>query len=378
MWWLISLVVVVALLLGASYFWARQRATAGEEPAGLSRMPRIWQLVEAMALVGVVFVLAGGGIAAGERWQYLSDWGHVTVFAVAAALFLIMALRMQRFDLPALDRLTSAAWLFCLGCVAAAVAIAVHDVYGHGGPVTTLATGLVISAGSIGLWLTFRHEWQMGALFAGLTITLCGAILTVTGTAPPWLAVALGLWALGVGWTILGNWYPDPLWTTVPLGTALGLLSPAFVVWDHGWVFAIGMLTAAAAMAASVPLKNGLLLTAGTVTLAGYLIAAVARYYRVLFGLPGTLAIAGVLVLALAVLTARIWHNTRPPDDELKDLISQLPQRPITRPPVPRRPAPLPPAPLPPAPLPPAPRHPVPRSPVPRQPVSRPPVPRTS
>ena len=364
MWWLISLVVAVALIFGAFYFWARQRARGGEVQASQPSMPRIWQVVEALTLVGIVFVLAGGGIAAGERWQYLSDWGHVTVFAVAAALFLIMALRMERFEVAALERLTSVSWVFCLGCAAAGASIAVHDVYGRGGPVTTLATGLVISAGSIGLWLTFRHEWQMAALFAGLTITLCGSILTVTGTAPPWLAVALGLWALGVGWTILGMWYPDPLWTTVPLGAAFGLLSPAFVVWDHGWVFAVGILTAAAAMAASVPLKNGLLLTFGTVTLAGYLIATVARYYQVLFGLPGTLVIAGVLLLALAVVTGRLWHGTRLPEDDLRDLIRQLPQRPITRPPVPRRP--------------PVTKPPTPRPPAARPPAARPPVPRTS
>lgn len=330
--WLISLVVAVALIFGGFYYWARHRALVAAEPHGQPSVRRLWLLVEALTLVGAVFLLAGGSIAASENWQNLSDWGHVTIFAGAGVLFLMIGLRLRRITQSAVARVTGTVWLACVGCIAAATAIAAHDVYAQRGPVTTLATGIAISACSAALWLAFKHEWQMAGLFSGMTITICGAILTVTGTASPWLAVSLGMWALGLGWTILGRWYPDPLWSSVPLGTALALISPSFSVWDHGWVFVVAIVTAAAAMAASVPLKNSMLLIAGTISLACYIVAAVARYHRALFGLPGTLAIAGILILAIAVVTARIWHATLPPDDGgLEDLIGQPPRPPIPR-----------------------------------------------
>jgi len=275
---------------------------------------RVLLLAEALALMGSLFLLAGGSVAASERWRELTDWGRVSIFAGAGILFLLLGLRLRHFTQPAVQHVAGFAWLASLASIATAVGIAARDAYAQSGEVTALATGVAISAYSAGLWLAFRHEWQLAGLFAGLTTTICGAILTVTGSSAPWLAVALGLWALGLGWTLLGMWYPDPLWTTVPLATAFALIAPAFAVWNHGWVFAVGIITAAAALLASVPLRNTLLLMAGTAALTGYLMAAVVRYHRVLLGLPATLAICGVVLLALALAGALVWQAIRPTD----------------------------------------------------------------
>ncbi len=323
--WLIALLVVVALIFGAFYLWARRRATAGAEPHE-GRLSKRWVLLltEALALIGGIFLLAGGSIAASERWKDMTDWGHVAIFAGAGILFLLIALRMHQINQPAAVHAAGFAWLASVACVAAATAIAAHDVFSQPWEATALVAGIAISVYSGGLWLAFRHEWQMAGLFTGLTTTIIGAILTVS--AAPWLSVALGLWAFGLGWTLLGMWYPDPLWTTVPLATAIALIAPAFAVWNHGWVFAVGMVTASAAMLASVRLRNTMLLTAGTATLAGYVTAAVARYYRLLLGLPGTLAICGIAMLALALVAARFWQTMRPPGGGPDELVRQPPR----------------------------------------------------
>jgi len=329
--WLISLVVLVGAIFAVFYYWARHRALAAAEAAEQPSAGRVWLLVEALTLIGGGFLLAGGSIAASERWPDISDWGHVAIFLGASALFLGIGLRMRGITQPAAQRVIGLVWLSCSGCAAAATGIAVHDVYQGNVAVTTVACGATIAACSGALWLAFRHEWQMAGLFAGLTITLCGAILTIATHAGVWLVIALGMWALGLGWSVLGIWYPDPLWTSVPLGNALALLAPAFAVWSHGWVFAVGIATAAAAMAISIGLRNSLLLSAGAVCLAGYITAAVARYYRMLFGLPVTLAISGIVVLGIAVATARIWHITRPSDDVPGDLLRKPPRPQVPR-----------------------------------------------
>src|ERR1022692_625303 len=113
--------------------------------------------------------------------------------------------------------------------------------------------------------------------------------------------------------------HPPPLGTTVPLGVAIALLGPIFAVWDQPWVYAIAIATAASAMAASIPLRSTLLLTAGTLALFGYLTAAVVRDLRASIGLPATLAICGVLLLALAVAMARVRRGVRPKDAALPE-----------------------------------------------------------
>jgi hypothetical protein len=75
-------------------------------------------------------------------------------------------------------------------------------------------------------------------------------------------------------------------------------------------VFAIGILTAAVAMAVSVRVGSTTLLVAGTFILFGYVGAAVARYHHQSLGLPATLAICGVLFACLAVIVARVPRPT--------------------------------------------------------------------
>jgi hypothetical protein len=81
-------------------------------------------------------------------------------------------------------------------------------------------------------------------------------------------------------------------------------------------VFAIGIATAAAAMAASVPLRNTPLLALGTLAMFGYVTGVVVRYFHQSLGVPGALAITGVLILGLAAVTARLLRATRPPKPE--------------------------------------------------------------
>ena len=82
---------------------------------------------------------------------------------------------------------------------------------------------------------------------------------------------------------------------------------------DHGWVYAIGIATAAAAMAASVPLRNVPLLALGTLAMFSYVTSVAARYLHESLGVPSALAIIGVLIIGLAVVSARLMRAAHPP-----------------------------------------------------------------
>jgi beta-lactamase regulating signal transducer with metallopeptidase domain len=146
-------------------------------------------------------------------------------------------------------------------------------------------------------------------MFTGITLAVGASIITIAGSAGPRLAIALGLWAMGAGWVMVGWQYPQPLWSTVPLAIAITLIAPGIAVWQHGWVYAIGIGTAGAAIVAAVSRRRTALLATGTLTLFSYVTSAVVRYFHASLGLPATLAACGVLLLAFAVVMARIRRS---------------------------------------------------------------------
>ena len=290
----------------------------GESAPGESvpdhRRRRISLLTEAVSYVGAILILAGGIAAIGQRWPDISGWGRVAVFAGFAAFFLAIGLVVRSVTEPAAQRLIGVTWFLSVGAVASAIGFAAHQVYGRSGQVSTLLLGAGAAVYAAALWLARRRAAQQAALFAALVVTIAGVIVTtVTGPATT-LAFGLGLWGFGLAWAALGwRGYAAPGWTALVLGIVLALLAPSISVTEYGWVYAIGVATAAAAMAVSVPAHNTLLLAAGTLTTFGYVTSLVVRYFGESLGVPTALVITGVLVLALAAVGTRLLRMARPP-----------------------------------------------------------------
>jgi hypothetical protein len=316
MFGLILLVVVVAVIFSSFYYWARRHGLVAAQPAaeGQRDTRRVSLLTEAVAYVGAILLLAGGGAAIGQRWKDITGWGHVGVFAGVAAFFLLVGTIVRQVREPAVQRLVGVVWFLSVVGVAGAVGFATHDVYGNSGAVTVLAVGVAITAYSAALWLIWRRALQNVALFAGLVVIICGTIVTVAGEPAPSLAFAMALWGFGLAWAVLG-WrrYAEPMWVATPLGVVLALTAPSFAVADHGWVYAIGIITAAAVMAISLPMQNTVLLALGTLAMFGYVTSAAVRYFHESLGVPAALAITGVLILGLAVVSARLMRAAHPP-----------------------------------------------------------------
>jgi hypothetical protein len=175
--------------------------------------------------------------------------------------------------------------------------------------VSVFVTSGTVAAYAAVLWLLCRREILMAGAFAGLVAALCSAIPAVAADATPWLAVALGLWLAGLGWAVLGSLYPDPFGTSIPAGAALALIGPAIAVHDYGWVYAIGIATAIAVMAGSLPLQNVVMVAFGSCALLGYIVAVVLRYADQSIGTPGSLMIIGVTLIGLAIVTIRLGQR---------------------------------------------------------------------
>ena len=313
------LVALVALLFGAFYAWARREGIVAASPPGeeVAGQRRISLVTEALAYVGAILVLAGGGAAVAQRWDDLGAWGHVSVFAGTAAFFLVVGVLLIGVHDAAVQRLVGVLWFLSSVGVGVAAGIAAYEVFEVAGEMVPLWIGVATAVYSGGLWLVRRRALQNAALFGGLVVTVSGVIAAVD-TDPPAVVPALALWSLGVAWALLG-WrrYVEPLWVSLPLGVLLALVAPAVAVYDYGWMYAIAIATAAAVMTLSVPLHNTPLLGVGAVGMFGYVTATVVRYFGDTLGVPAALAITGVVILVLAVVTARLARLTRsaPPDE---------------------------------------------------------------
>ena len=325
---MISLVVsatIVALIFGGFYYWARRQglSATGQAAEDEHGERRISLLTEAVAYVGVILLLAGGAVAIGQRWNSIPSGGQVGVLAGAAVFFLLIGIVARRVRDPAMQRLAGVAWFVSVACAAGAVWLAWWKAYGSTGPVTVLVGGAVTVYSAV-LWRVHRGALQNVALFAGLIVTILGIVDYAvdlanghggTGSAPA-IAGVLPLWAFGLAWAWLG-WrrYVEPVWVTIPCGVILALIVPSFAA-AHGWGhvgYAIGIATAAAVMAASVPLRNVPLLALGALGMFGYVTSAATHYLQQSLGYPSALAIAGVLIIGLAILSARLMRAAHPP-----------------------------------------------------------------
>lgn len=299
------LLVLAAVFVGF-FLWSRRQGLvdSGSTSPGVPSRGRISLLTEAVAYVGAILILAGGVAAIGQRWNDLPLWQQVGIWATGAVFFLAVGLFVRGVPDPAAQRLVGVVWLLSVMGVTGTVVFATQD---GGGPVVALQVGAATAAYAAVLWWFGKRALLGAVLFAGLVMTVVGAVGTLTGEPVPSLPVALSLWLLGLVWALLG-WrrYLEPIWVSTPLGVLLALLAPSFTVGDHGWMYLVGLGTAAAAMGLSVPLRNTPLLGLGTVAMFGYVTSIVVRYFGDSLGVPAALALTGVVILVLAAVTARL------------------------------------------------------------------------
>ncbi len=316
MFGLLALAVAAAAIFGGFYYWARRQGlVAAQEGQPEGRIPL---LTEVVAYIGVVLLLSGGVAAVGQQWDHFGAWGRVAAFAGAAAFLFLVGFMVRGTREPAIQRLVSVLWFLSVACVAGAAGYLVHGVIlspaGPDGGATALSVGLATSLYAAALWLARRKAPQDLALFAGLVILICGIVAVAASghMDAALLADALALWGFGLAWAWLG-WrrYVEPMWLTVPLGALLALVAPSVALGPFGWMYAIGLLTAAVAMAISVPLRNTVFLGLGAVAMFGYVTGLVLTFFRGSLGTPAVLSITGVLVIGVAVVTARLMAATR-------------------------------------------------------------------
>jgi hypothetical protein len=304
------LFVAVAAVAGAVEYWLwlqRRFAThSAEQDRNQRPEHRVSFVTASVAAVGAILVLVGSGVLISQRWLMITNWGRAGILAIVAICFLIAGFLVRWITESANHPLTELMWSASAACVTGAAAIAAAGIYRQPAAMTLLIASATAAIYTTALWLMCRRELLMMAACGALLGTLCGAVPVVIADATPWLAVGLGLWLIGLAWIAVGWIYPEPLGTSITVGAVLALAGPVVVLHQTNWAYVVGMVTAAAVMAVSVPLRNVVLVAFGSCALLGYITAVVLEYADRWVGVPQSLVIIGLALIGIAIVTVQL------------------------------------------------------------------------
>ena len=289
---------------------AHERAAAAARPPAVER--RVSLIAEALGYVGTALALAGAAVGLSQAWDDIPAWGRLATAAGATALLLLGGFLLLRQTEPAFRRLQSVLWFLAVGAGAWFLAVLGVEYLGLRDDerlVLLVGAGCAVLSGF--LWAVRRLALQHTALFVSLLAALVGALLSLPGDAPIW-AYAGAVWALSVGWGLLG-WFRvvEPWWLGIALGSAGAVIGPSIGIGEYPWLLAVGLATSAFLMVVSVPTGQVPLLAVGTMGTFGYLTWAVTRYFSDSLGVPLTLAIVGGVFIVLAIVAGRLTQATR-------------------------------------------------------------------
>ena len=316
----IGLLIPIAALAGL-FIWFRR--DMGQVPAPPTRRSRIPPLTEAVGYVGAVLV-AGGGIGwVVNGWNDLADWGRIAVLGGGALGFVAVGAMATRSNDPAAIRLTQVAWTVGCALTAGALGVLLVEVAGASDETSFLVVSSCTAIVAVLLYVVDRAVAQHVVLFVAVLLSAIAALGWVVSDPPTWSG-SLVAWAVGATWGVLGKRaLLPPSWVAIPLALLTVLIAPTAMGNEVPVaMFAAGIATSAGVMAFGVLTRTMPALILGAVGLFGYVTGAVVRYFGDAVGVPASLTVTGLVLLALAAGTmrlARFDDAARPPPAHLPD-----------------------------------------------------------
>jgi hypothetical protein len=165
-----------------------------------------------------------------------------------------------------------------------------------------LWVGIGVSLTAVPLYLARRRTLQQLAVIAGLMIFAAG---TFWGSA---MSVGLAYLVIGFAWTALG-WMgrAEPRRASLTLGPLAGLTGAFVASADRTNVGVwLGIAVSVGLVAASVSLRHTPMLGLGIAGLFAFSVWAIGYYFGETIGTPLVLLVAGVVLLAVAFVAARL------------------------------------------------------------------------
>ncbi len=258
-------------------------------------------LAEALGYLGGALIVVALGIATGRFWENLSTVSRLGLFGVATAGMFAAGRAVPLATAPAARRLRSVLWLVSTGLLAWFLGIAADAGGLHDADLL-----LVCGAGTGGyaalLWWRHHLLLQHLALITALTATVAPATahLPDADTSP-----SAAVWALGVGWYLLG-WSAvlRPRREVELIGAAVTAGSTLFFA-PELWGTPLALSTLVAMAVLAVRVHDLALLGIDAVAALVVLPAIVTRYFPGALSAAAALLVVGVLLVLAGVVTVR-------------------------------------------------------------------------
>jgi uncharacterized membrane protein len=269
--------------------------------------PRVPLIAEVLGYLGAALVLSAALALAAQFWSELDVAVRIALLLAVTALLLFAGWSIRKSGEPAFRRLASFLWLAAVagaGFLADVVATDALDIDTG----FSIAIGLATTPLAAALWLVRRTAPQLVGLFAGIAFLLAGISDVLGGDD----AFGILLWGVGVVALVLAR-----LDFISPERTALALSSGAVLAgaqWaaveifsdTQGWALALGLASALALQGLSVAWRSLVLLGFGSAGVLLFLPQIVDEYFGDAIGGTAALLVAGVALLAVALVAVRL------------------------------------------------------------------------
>ncbi len=261
-------------------------------------------VAEALGYVGAALVLVAGVVVAQQVWVDLGAWSHAFLLAVLAAILLGAGAVVHGEPRTPLGRLGSVLWLLALGAVAGAASVVAEDMLDLEEAALGVAVTLPTTAVATLLWRLRVRTLQEIAVVAGLAASSVTLLALAAVSLDHW--GGLLVWGIGVAWFVLA-WagVVRPVRTGQVAGAVAALVGPLQMVGAGRAGLVLGVVTAAALVAASVALRETVLSGLGVLGLFVFIPQLVFEFFGDQLGAPVALLLSGGLLLGVALWLAR-------------------------------------------------------------------------
>ena len=257
---------------------------------------------EALGYLGGVLASVAAVLIAARYWDRLAPVPRLGLLGAAAGLLLGGGIAAPERLLGAGERLRAVLWLAATVAVGGFLAVLGTDVVGWRGEHVAELAFAGATACAAALWAARPALLQQAALAVGVGATAAIAVSDAAGTQ---LLPGLAAWTVAVIWFLLG-WSEvlGPGVAVLPLAAAAAIVAGLTTV-SHDAGVVVALLTAGATVVVAVLLRSLILLAVGSLGLLGLLPLAVTRWFPDTVLVPAVLLTMGLLLVAVAVFTAR-------------------------------------------------------------------------
>lgn len=277
--------------------------TLGGVPAPATR--RLSLVAELVSYLGVVLVLASGGVFVSRLWHGLGLWGRIGVGIVAALVGFIGGRIVSRWNEEGTTRLAWFFWLLGTGGVAMSTAVAMDRIGGHRVSWTLLVTGLVVLGVSVSLWRNLERPLQFLSSVVGFALIVAG-IVQFTHREPSAFVIGSFIWVAGVALGLSALKYVRPALLALLVAQGALFMGGMAMIASQGRLvgFMLGLLGAVAGVALGLTKRETPIVTAGIISFFVFVIRVLSYYLRG----PGTILVA--FVMGVALVGVVIWRAT--------------------------------------------------------------------